>query len=79
MQFYQLAVGARFVFRGRKYRKIAMCMTEDEDRVGHIFQGETEVEADGVLLLLPADEAERWKPSEEYWADHIKPAPGQAR
>jgi len=77
MQFFELAIGARFIFQGRKYTKIAMCMTEDETRIGHIFRGETEVVPDGEPMLLPPAEAERWKPDEEYWADHLTPAPGQ--
>jgi hypothetical protein len=62
MKFYELAVGARFFFRGRGYVKLAMSMAEDEDRVGHIFQAETELTADGEPLLLPPEEAARWKP-----------------
>ena len=61
MKFYELAVGARFFFWGRRYVKLAMSMAEDEDRVGHIFQAETEVTADGEPLLLPPEEAARWK------------------
>ena len=77
MQFYELAVGARFFFRGRRYEKLAMSMAEDEDRVGHIFQAETEVTADGEPLLLPPEEAARWKPPEKHRAEHLGPAPGQ--
>ncbi len=43
-------------------------MTEDEERIGHIFRGEMEIEPDGVPLLLPAGEAEQWKPQAEYWS-----------
>jgi hypothetical protein len=40
MKFYELAVGARFVFRGRRFEKIAISMTEDEHGCGNIFLGE---------------------------------------
>jgi hypothetical protein len=41
--------------------------------------GETEVVPEGVLLLLPEEEAARWKPDDRYWADYPSPAPGQRR
>ena len=86
MQFYELAVGARFVFRGRRYEKQAMSMAEDEDRVGHIFMGDAEVTLEvrgaecGVRSaseLLPPGEAARWKPPEKHWTEHLGAAPGQ--
>lgn len=43
VQFYQLAKGARFEFRGKQFQKIAMSMAEDGERNGNVFQGETEV------------------------------------
>ena len=76
MKFYELAIGARFFFLGRRYVKFAMSMTEDEEHVGHIFLGETNVEADGEPLLLPPEEAARWKPLEKHWTEHFGPAPG---
>ena len=77
MQFYQLAKGARFEFRGKQFEKIAMSMAEDEERNGYVFQGETEITPIGEPLLLPPEEAEKWKPSATHWADFITPAPGQ--
>ena len=32
MQFYQLAIGARFEFHGCQYRKVAMSMAEEDDQ-----------------------------------------------
>jgi hypothetical protein len=77
MQLYELAVGARFFFRGRRYEKIAMSMARDEDRIGNIFMGETEVTADGEPSLLPPEEAALWKPPERHWTEYLGPAPGQ--
>ena len=34
---YELAVGARFVFRGKRFEKIGMSMAEDDRRWGHLF------------------------------------------
>ena len=42
--FANLPRGARFLFLGKSYVKIAMSMAEDENRHGNIFQAETEVE-----------------------------------
>jgi hypothetical protein len=77
MQFYELAVGARFFFRGRRYEKIAMSMARDEDRIGNIFMGETDVAADGETLLLLPEQAALWKPPERHWTDYLGPAHGQ--
>lgn len=64
MQFYQLAEGARFEFRGKQFTKVAMSMAEDADLIGNIFQGGTEVVPTVEPLLLPVEEAEKWKPSQ---------------
>ena len=77
MQFYELAIGARFVFRRRRYQKLAMSMAEDEERCGHIFQAENEVTPDGESKLLSPEEAARWKPDERHWTERLGPAPGQ--
>ena len=77
MKFYELAVGTRFFFRGRRFEKLAMSMAEDEERVGHIFMADAEVTADGEALLLPPEETARWKPPKKHWTEHIRPAPGQ--
>ncbi len=55
-----------------------MCMAEDEERSGHIFMAAVEVPADGKPLLLPPEEAVRWKPDERLWTDYLTPAPGQS-
>jgi hypothetical protein len=75
IQFYQLAIGAEFEFRGRRYRKLAMSMAEDELRCGNVFQAGYEVVSEGPLL--PAEVAERWTPSDIPWTDYLTPAPGQ--
>jgi len=86
MQFYELAIGARFFFRGRRYEKLAMSMAEDEERVGHSFLADAEVTLEvrgaecGVRSdpeLLPPEEAARWKPDDRHWTEHLGPAPGQ--
>ena len=66
MKFYELAIGARFEFRGRRFVKEAMSMAQDEERMGTIFLGETDVISDGPLL--PPEEAARWKPERGHWA-----------
>ena len=75
MKLYELAVGARFVFRGRRFEKIAMSMANDEHGCGSIFLGETGVVPDGVPHLLPPEEAARWKPDDRHWTEHLSPAP----
>ena len=67
MQFYLLAPGARFVFGGMLFMKIAMSMAQDFERIGHVFQGETDVTPIGEILLLSVAEAQKWKPSEIPW------------
>jgi hypothetical protein len=62
MQFYQLALGARFESFGRQYQKIGMSMATDALRMGTIFHGETQVTPIGEPLLLSEAEAARWKP-----------------
>jgi hypothetical protein len=37
MKFYELAIGARFEFRGRRFVKEAMSMAQDEERCGTII------------------------------------------
>ena len=75
MKFYELAVGARFVFHRRRFEKIAMGMANNEHGHGSIFLGETEVVPDGVPLLLPPEEAAKWKPDDRHWTEHLSPAP----
>jgi len=75
MQFYLLAPGARFEFRGREFKKTAISMAQDSERNGNIFQGETEVTPIGEPLLLPEAEGEKWKPSEIPWNAFMVPSP----
>jgi hypothetical protein len=75
MQFYLLAPGARFEFRGRQFVKIGITMARDSERVGTIFQGGAEVTPIGELLLLPEAEAARWKPSDIPWTAGMVQSP----
>ena len=43
LQFQEIQVGQFFEFRGRRYKKLALSMASDEDRIGNIFQAQTEV------------------------------------
>jgi len=43
IQFQELSIGQHFEFRGRRYEKLALSMACDEDRIGNIFQAQTEV------------------------------------
>jgi hypothetical protein len=70
VDFYKLAIGAVFEWRGQRYRKEAMCMACDEGRPdgrhwGHIFQGQTWVISDGPFLSPEA--AAEWKPDWGEW------------
>jgi|ERR1039458_7626088 hypothetical protein len=75
MKFYELAIGARYGFRGRRFEKTVMSMANDDQGCGSIFMGETEVTPDGVPLLLPATEAAKWKPDDRHWTEYLSPAP----
>lgn len=59
-RFYELAIGARFKFRGRRYEKVAMSLARDIWGWANILQGETVVESKGPFLA--AEVASRWKP-----------------
>jgi hypothetical protein len=61
MRFEDLPVGTAFRFRGRRFVKLALSMTEDENRIGTIFLAETEVEQE------PKTEHQQF----EYVADDI--------
>ena len=53
MQFCKIPVGANFEFRGRRYRKLALSMACDEERMGNVFHDETEVVGESQKLNLP--------------------------
>jgi hypothetical protein len=76
-KFYQLAKGARFEFRGKQFEKVAMSMAVDVERCGNVFWGGTEITPIGEPLLLPPEDAEKWKPPTTHWTSIITPAPGQ--
>jgi hypothetical protein len=68
MQFYQLAIGARFEFGGREFQKVAMSMAEHSERNGNVFWSGMEVTPIGEPLLLPQAETEWWKRDEnDHW------------
>jgi hypothetical protein len=46
MQFYQLAIGAKFSAHGQRFRKTAMSMASD-GKIGHVIHAATEIEPDG--------------------------------
>ncbi len=48
--FSRIPVGSNFEFRGRRYRKLALSMACDEERIGNVFHDETEVLLDGDAL-----------------------------
>ena len=79
MKFYELAIGARFIFRGQRFEKLGMSMAKDDKGIGSIFMGETEVSPDGVPQLLPPEEAAKWKPDDKHWTEYLGPAPGQKK
>ena len=54
-----------------------MSMAKDAERIGTVFQGETEITPIGEPLLLPEEEAEKWRPSETHWTAFMSPAPGE--
>lgn len=62
MKFYKLAIGARFTSGGVRYTKCGMSAAADERRRGHLFFGIMEVAPEGEPLLLPPEEAAKWKP-----------------
>jgi hypothetical protein len=49
IQFQEIQIGQHFEFRGRRYRKLALSMACDEDRMGNIFQAQTEVLPDPLM------------------------------
>ena len=70
MQFYQLAIGAKFFAHRKRWTKEAISMAS-----GHVMMAETEVIPDGEPLLLPPEEAAKWKPDEGDWTRFMARAP----
>lgn len=54
-----------------------MGIGEDEQRNGHAFPGVTQIDPDGEPLLLPPEEAAKWKPDESDWTRHLPGSPGE--
>lgn len=69
--FWQLPIGARFEFRGRRYEKLALSMARDEERCGNIFQYETEV----VWDRRPGEVEGPPRPPQPHWTSYLSPAP----
>jgi hypothetical protein len=69
VEFYKLAIGAEFVFCGKRYWKEALAMSRDERGWGTIFMGCTVVLTDGPYL--PAEVAAKEKPDYGPWTDFI--------
>ncbi len=46
VQFDEVKIGEAFWCEGRRYVKLGLSMTEDQDHVGTIFLAETEVEVE---------------------------------
>ena len=58
IQFQEIPIGQFFEYRGRRYRKLAVSMASDEDRIGNIFQAQTEVFPDPLpQAYLPSEVA----------------------
>ena len=78
MEFYRLAIGARFKFFGRTYEKVAMSMAKDDANLGYVFMGGLEVtlEPGSEGKLLPPEVAARWKPP-EWLMKYMKPEAGE--
>jgi hypothetical protein len=76
MQFYRLAVGARFEYNGKRYLKTGMDAVRDETGQPDCFRREWDVIPIGEPMLLSEAEAELWKPIDlEHWSDHLAPSP----
>lgn len=71
--FYQIPVGARFEFRGRRFEKLALSMAQDEERCGCVFRDEAEV----LWERRPGEELRPPRPPERCWTERLSPAPGQ--
>ena len=62
LHFGELPIGTVFTFFVKRYRKTALSMTEDENRMGSIMPGENVVEVEGELKeRLP------WKPDPPHY------------
>jgi hypothetical protein len=72
MKFYQLALGSQFTHFGQQYTKVAIALAEDSQHQGHTFMGCLEVEPVGEPLLLPREEAAKWRPDYRPWNEILK-------
>src|SRR4030095_8791461 len=76
MQFYQLASGGQFEYKGKRCLKTGMNAVRDENGQPDGFRSEWEVTPIGEPLLLSEEEAYKWRPIDlEHWADHMVPSP----
>jgi hypothetical protein len=52
IKFKVIAVGERFQIGGKLYRKEALSLAQDENRIGHLMLAETEVDADESVRTM---------------------------
>jgi len=69
MKFYKLAIGARFTVRGEPFTKCGMSAAKNERGWCSLFLGIMDVEPEGEPLLLPPEEAAKWRPNYGPWAE----------
>jgi hypothetical protein len=69
--FYQLPIGARFEFRGRRYEKLALSLARDEDRCGNVFQDQCQV----IWHCQPGEQPGPPRKPEPHWTTYLDPAP----
>ena len=82
VEFYKLAVGAVFGYRGNLYRKEAISMAQEMARPdgrnwGLIILGTAWVSSDGPFLS--PEEAEEWKPDYGHWQPVVEGRDLEAR
>jgi hypothetical protein len=75
--FYELPVGARFEFRGRRYEKVALSMAGDEERCGSVFHDNAEVVWDPQMQSAEcrAQGVRPRRAPEPSWWSYMSPAP----
>jgi len=71
IKFYRLAIGAQFSLRGQVFTKSAMRLAQDEKGHGHVFLGLVDTLPVGEPLLLPPDEARKWRPNYGPWNEGL--------
>jgi hypothetical protein len=72
MKFYKLALGAKLTVRGERFTKCGMGAAENERGSRSMFFGIMDVDPEGEPLLLPPEEAAKWKPDYVHWRELIE-------